>query len=58
MEPNYGYLVVERVVMLVLMGKEKEAQGDFDILLQSDRALWQKRIDDRTAAVRKILPSN
>jgi tetratricopeptide (TPR) repeat protein len=58
MEPKNGNLVVERGVILVLMGKEKEAQADFDMLLQSDRALWQKRIDDRTAAVRKILPSN
>ena len=58
MQPKNGNLLVERGVILLLMGKEKEAQADFDVLLQSDRALWQKRIDDRTAAVRKILPSN
>jgi tetratricopeptide (TPR) repeat protein len=58
MDPKNGNLLVERGVILLLMGKEKEAQADFDTLLQSDRALWQKRIDDRTAAVKKILPVN
>lgn len=55
-EPNSGNFVVERGVILLLMGKEKEAQADFDRLLQSDRTLWQKRIDERIAAVRKSLP--
>ena len=48
--------MVEHGVILLLMGKDKEAQADFDQLLQADRALWQKRIDERTAAVRKLLP--
>ena len=33
-----------------------ELKPEFDVLLQSDRALWQKRIDDRIAAVKKLLP--
>ena len=45
--------MVEHGVSL-LMGKDKEAQADFDQLLQADRALWQKRIDERTAAVSAI----
>ena len=53
-----GNLLVERGVLLVLMGREKEAQADFDRLLQADRVLWQKRIEERTAAVKKALPTN
>ena len=56
LDPNNGNLVVEHGVILLLMGKDKDAQADFDVLLKLDRALWQKRIDDRTAAVRKVLP--
>ena len=55
-DPNNGNLLVEHGVILLLLGKEKDAQADFDRLLQSDRALWQKRIDDRIAAVKKVLP--
>jgi len=55
-DPQNGNLMVEHGVILLLMGKDKEAQADFDQLLQADRALWQKRIDERTAAVRKLLP--
>jgi hypothetical protein len=43
-------------VLLLLMGKDQEAQVDFDMLLKSDHALWQKRIDDRLAAVKSHLP--
>lgn len=56
-EPKEGNLIMERGVILLLMGKDKEAQVDFDRLLQSDRPLWQKRIDERVAAVRKVLPN-
>ena len=56
-EPNNGNLVVEHGVILLLMGKDKDAQAEFDRLLQSDRALWQKRIDERVAAVKKLLPA-
>lgn len=38
------------------LGIAQETTNDFDLLLQSDRALWQKRIDERTAAVKKVLP--
>ena len=55
-EPKNGNLMVEQGVILLLMGKEKEAQAVFDVLLKSDQALWQKRIDDRTAAMRKVVP--
>lgn len=55
-DPKNGNLMVEHGVILLLMGREKEAQAEFEVLLQADRALWQKRIDDRLAAVRKILP--
>ena len=55
-EPKAGNFLVEHGVILLLMGKEKEAQADFDRLLQSDRVLWQKRIDERLAAVKKLLP--
>ena len=56
LDPKNGNLVVEHGVILLLMGKDKDAQADFDVLLKLDRALWQKRIDDRTAVVRKVLP--
>jgi tetratricopeptide (TPR) repeat protein len=56
LEPNNGNFMVEHGVILLLMGKDKDAQADFDQLLQSDRALWQKRIDERIAAVKKLLP--
>jgi len=56
LDPQNGNLLVEHGVILLLMGKDKDAQADFDPLLQSDRALWQKRIDDRLAAVKKVLP--
>ena len=55
-EPKNGNLLVEQGVILLLMGRDKEAQPVFDVLLKSDQALWQKRIDERTAAMRKILP--
>ena len=47
----------ERGVILSLMGSDNEAQADFNVLLQADRALWQKRIDERTAAVKKLVPN-
>lgn len=56
LEPNNGNFLVEHGVILVLLGKDKDAQADFDQLLQADRALWQKRIDERIAAVKKLLP--
>jgi tetratricopeptide (TPR) repeat protein len=56
LDPQNGNILVEHGVILLLMGKDKEAQADFNRLLQADRALWQKRIDERTAAVRKLLP--
>lgn len=56
-DPMNGNLRVEHGVLLLLMGKDREAQVDFDMLLKSDRALWQKRIDDRLAAVKKRVPS-
>jgi len=57
LDSKNGNLLVEHGVILLLMGKEKDAQADFDRLLQSDRALWQKRIDERLAAVKKVLPA-
>jgi tetratricopeptide (TPR) repeat protein len=57
LDPKHGNLRVERGVILLLLGREKEAQADFDVLLKSDQALWQKRIDERTAAVKKIFPN-
>lgn len=56
LQPKNGNLVVEHGVILALMGKDKEAQAVFDVLLESDRALWQKRIDERIAAVKKVVP--
>ena len=55
-DPQNGNLIVERGVLLLLTGKEPEARAQFEILLQSDRQLWQKRIDDRIAAVRNQAP--
>ena len=55
-DPSARPVLVEHGVILFLIGKEKDAQAEFDVLLQSDRALWQKRIDDRIAAVKKLLP--
>jgi len=55
-DPRNGNLRVEHGVLLLLMGKDQEAQVDFDMLLKSDHVLWQKRIDDRLAAVKSHLP--
>lgn len=52
-----GNFLVEHGVILLLRGRDKDAQADFDQLLQADRELWQKRIDERIAAVRKLLPN-
>ena len=52
LEPENGNLVVEHGVLLFLLGRDKEAEAVFDVLLQSDRDLWQKRINDRIAAVK------
>jgi len=57
LEPRNGNYRVEHGVILLFQGKNKEAQVDFDMLLKSDPVLWQKRIDERIAAVRKLLPS-
>jgi len=54
-EPKNGAFLVERGVILLLMGRDKEAQADFDRLLQADQVYWRKRIDERTAAVRKTV---
>jgi len=56
LDPQNGNLLVEHGVILLLMGKDKDAQADFDPLLEADRTLWQKRIDERLAAVKKVLP--
>jgi tetratricopeptide (TPR) repeat protein len=56
-EPLNGNVRVEHGVILLLQGKTAEAQVDFDMLLKSDPVLWQKRIDERTAEVRKKLQS-
>ncbi len=37
-----GNLRVEHGVLLLLLGKEREAQVDFDMLLKTDRGVWQK----------------
>jgi tetratricopeptide (TPR) repeat protein len=57
-DPMNGNLRVEHGVLLLLMGKDREAQVDFDMLLKADRVLWQKRIDERLAAVKKLVPSS
>jgi Tfp pilus assembly protein PilF len=57
LEPQNRDLAVEHGVLLLVMGRDKEAQAVFDVLLQSDRAVWQKRIDERIAAVRKLNPT-
>ncbi len=56
LDPRNGNFRVEHGVILTLMGNTKDAQVDFDMLLNSDRALWQKRIDERMAAVKKKVP--
>lgn len=56
LEPQNGNALVEHGVILLLMGRDKEAQAIFDVLLKSDQTLWQKRIDERLAAVKKMLP--
>lgn len=57
LEPKNGNCRVERGVILLLQGKSKEAQVVFDMLLESDPVLWQKRIDARLEEVKKKLPS-
>lgn len=53
LDPMNGNLRVEHGVIQQIMGNPKGAQADFDIVLNTDRALWQKRIDDRLAEVKK-----
>jgi tetratricopeptide (TPR) repeat protein len=55
LDPRNGNALVEHGVILLLQGKSNEAQIDFDRLLKSNPVLWQKRIDERTAAVKKKL---
>ncbi len=58
LDPSNGNALVEHGVILLLQGKTNEAQIDFDRLLKSNRELWQKRIDERTIAVKKKLPAS
>src|ERR1700681_928269 len=39
-DPKNGNLIVEHGVLLLLLGKDREAQVDFDMLLKSDPVLW------------------
>lgn len=57
MEPKNGYIRVELGVIHLLMGKEKEAEAVFDMLLSANRTLWQKRIAERLVQVGKAMPS-
>jgi len=56
LDPLNGNLRVEHGVILTLLGNTKDAQVDFDMLLQADRVTWQKRIDERLAAVKMKVP--
>ena len=58
LEPSNGNALVEHGVILLLQGKTTEAQIDFDRLLKSNSELWQKRIDERTTAVKKKMPAS
>lgn len=58
LDPTDGNALVEHGVILLLQGKANEAQIDFDRLLKSNRELWQKRIDERTTALKKKLPAS
>lgn len=57
LDPLNGNLRVEHGVILVLMGREQEAQADFDMLRKADSTLWQKRIDARFEEVKKKVPT-
>ena len=57
-DPMNGSFRLEHGVVLVMMGKNKEAQVDFDMLLNTDRALWQQRIAERLATIKPKLPPN
>ena len=57
LEPRNGNARVEQGVLLMLLGKSKEAQVVFDGLLESDVVLWRKRIDERIASVKTKLPA-
>jgi len=56
LDPLNGNLRVEHGVILTLLGNTKDAQVDFNMLLQADRVTWQKRIDERLAAVKMKVP--
>ena len=56
LDPMNGNLRVEHGVILTLLGNTKDAQVDFDMLLKADGVVWQKRIDERLAAVKKRVP--
>ena len=53
LDPKNGNCIIEHGVLLFLLGKEKEANTEFDVLRSSDTALWQKRIDQRIAVVKE-----
>ena len=56
LDPMNGNLRVEHGVIQHIKGNLQAAQADFDMVLNADRNLWQKRIDERLAEVKKKLP--
>ena len=53
LEPMNGNLRIEHGVILTMMGRTADAKLDFDMLLKTDQAFWQKRIDERLAQVKQ-----
>jgi tetratricopeptide (TPR) repeat protein len=54
LDPLNPLLRVEHGGILTLLGNTQEAQLDFDLVLKADPAVWQKRIDERIEALRKL----
>jgi tetratricopeptide (TPR) repeat protein len=54
LDPLNPTLRVEHGGILTLMGNTQDAQMDFDMVLKVDPVVWQKRIDERVEALRKL----
>ncbi|HEY6804198.1 MAG TPA: tetratricopeptide repeat protein [Pyrinomonadaceae bacterium] len=57
LDPLNPTLRVEHGGILTLLGNTEDAQLDFDMVLKADPAVWQKRIDERIEALRKLAGS-
>lgn len=55
-DPLNGLFRLEHGAILTMMGNVREANVDFDMLLNTDREVWQKRINERLEELKKKPP--